>query len=133
MKKIEVLVLGLGIGLLCGATHAWGGEAEKGPALYLRYCASCHGIQAKGYGPVSKDLKIKPADLTQLSKKNKGVFPLEQVMSSVDGTKVVRAHGESKMPVWGEVFERYERTKKSPTEAEIKVKVIAEYLSTLQR
>ena len=133
MRKVEVLVVSFGIGLLCVAAGAWGAEPPKGPNLYLRYCASCHGIEAKGNGPVSKHLKIKPADLTQISKKNKGNFPLEQVMSTIDGTKVVRAHGESKMPVWGEVFEKYERTKKSPTEAEIKVKVIAEYIATLQR
>jgi len=74
-----------------------------------------------------------PPDLTQLRKANKGVFPMEQVMSAIDGTRVVRTHGDSKMPVWGEVFEKFERTRKDPGQAQIKVRVIAEYVSTLQR
>lgn len=133
MKKIEVLVLSFGIGLLCGATHAWGGEAEKGTDLYSRYCASCHGVEGKGNGPVSKHLKIKPADLTLLSKKNNGVFPLEEVMTTIDGTRAVRTHGDSKMPVWGEVFQKFDGAAKDPKQTQVKVKVIAEYVSTLQR
>ena len=54
-------------------------------------------------------------------------------MSAIDGSRAVRTHGESKMPVWGEVFEKYERTKKYPTDTQVRVKVIAEYVSTLQR
>jgi hypothetical protein len=58
---------------------------------------------------------------------------MDQVMSAIDGTRVVRSHGDSKMPVWGEVFEKFERTRKDPGQAQIKVRVIAEYVSTLQR
>ncbi len=133
MRKVEVLVVSMGIGLLFVATGAWGGEGEQGRDLYLGFCASCHGIEGKGDGPVSKHLKIKPTDLTLLSKKNKGLFPLDQVMTSIDGTRVVRTHGEAKMPVWGEVFEKYDLTEKNPKQAQIKVKVIAEYISALQR
>ncbi|MBI2179460.1 MAG: c-type cytochrome [Deltaproteobacteria bacterium] len=133
MKKIKALVLCLGMGLLCAAAGARGGEAGKGADLYVRYCGSCHGVEAKGDGPVSKHLSIRPPDLTQLRKKNKGVFPLEQVMSAIDGTRAVRTHGDSKMPVWGEVFEKFDRARKDPEQAQIKVKVIAEQLSTLQR
>lgn len=133
MRKVEVLVVILGMALLCVAVAGRGAESQQGRDFYLKFCASCHGIEGSGNGPVSKHLKIKPTDLTLLSKKNKGVFPLDQVMTSVDGTRVVRTHGEAKMPVWGEVFEKYDRAEKNPKQAQIKVKAIAEYISTLQR
>ena len=94
MKKNKVLALSLGIGLSWAAFGAWGGESEKGADLYLRYCGSCHGVGGKGDGPVAKHLTIKPPDLTQLKKKNKDVFPLDQVMSAIDGSRAVRTHGE---------------------------------------
>ncbi len=133
MKKNKALALCLGIGLSCATSGAWGGELGKRADLYLRYCGSCHGVEAKGDGPVSKHLSIKPPDLTQLRKNNKGVFPIDQVMSAIDGTRAVRTHGDSKMPVWGEVFEKFDRARKDPEQAQSKVKVIAEQLSTLQR
>jgi mono/diheme cytochrome c family protein len=133
MKKNTTLALCLGMGLLCAVSGARGGEAEKGADLYLRYCGSCHGLAGKGDGPVAKHLTIKPPDLTQLRKKNKDVFPLDQVMSAIDGTRAVRTHGESKMPVWGEVFEKFDHAAKDPAKAQTKVKAIADYISTLQR
>jgi hypothetical protein len=72
--------------------------------------------------------------LTSLGRKNKGVFPFDQVIKSIDGTRVVRGHGESKMPVWGEVFEKYDKAGKDPKQAaQLKVKVIVEHVSTLQK
>jgi len=133
MKKNKALALCLGIGLSFAVSGAWGGESENGDKLYLRYCGSCHGIEAKGDGPVAKHLTIKPPDLTQLRKKNKGVFPLNRVMSAIDGTRAVRTHGESMMPVWGEVFEKFDPKGKDHGQTRIKVKLIAEHLATLQR
>ncbi|MGZ8519872.1 MAG: c-type cytochrome [Candidatus Binatia bacterium] len=109
-------------------------ESDQGRAYFVRYCASCHGVEGKGDGTVSRSLKIKPADLTQLQKRNKGQFPLEKIMATIDGRTRVEAHGESKMPVWGELFEKEATPQKDPTAtATAKVKVIADYVSTLQR
>ena len=109
-------------------------ESDQGRAYFLRYCASCHGVEGKGNGTVSRSLKIKPADLTQLQQRNKGQFPLEKVMATIDGRTRIEAHGESKMPVWGELFEKEATPQKDPTAAAtVKVKVIADYVATLQR
>jgi putative copper export protein/mono/diheme cytochrome c family protein len=35
-----------------------------GAALFARHCASCHGAEAQGDGPVAKSLPVRPADLT---------------------------------------------------------------------
>jgi mono/diheme cytochrome c family protein len=102
--------------------------------MYLKYCGSCHGSGGKGDGPVSRDLKIKVSDLTLLRRKTKGIYPTDRVMSSIDGSRLVRAHGTRNMPVWGEVF-RKEREKEHYTELTslLKAKLIAEYVGTLQK
>src|SRR5690349_6874643 len=91
------------------------GDADGGKQMYLKYCASCHGSSGKGDGPVSRDLKTNVPDLTLLRAKNKGIFPLDRVMSSIDGIRAVRGHGARTMPVWGEVF-RTEHEKEEYTE-----------------
>ena len=45
-----------------------------------------------------------PADLTQLSESNEGVFPLERVTRAIDGRKPVELHGPREMPIWGAVL-----------------------------
>ena len=42
-------------------------------------------MDAKGNGPVSKELKTRPADLTVLAKNNNGVFPYDTVYQMIDG------------------------------------------------
>jgi mono/diheme cytochrome c family protein len=124
------IVLGMGI----ARPMSWAAEGDQGRAYYLRYCGSCHGLDGRGDGTVSRSLKVKPADLTQLKKKNKGVFPLEKVIATIDGKARIGAHGESKMPVWGEIFEKAASAQKEPaTTSAAQVKSIAEYVSTIQR
>ena len=72
----------------------------------MQYCSSCHGEDGRGNGPVSAYLKIKVPDLTLLRKNNKGIYPTDKVMSAIDGRRPVRGHGDSEMPVWGEVFRK---------------------------
>ncbi len=74
--------------------------------LYLKYCSSCHGETGNGNGPVSGLLTPRPTDLTQIAQKAGGQFPFMQVMQAIDGTKTIRAHGQSEMPVWGEAFRK---------------------------
>ena len=38
---------------------------ERGKALYRKYCASCHGKNGQGDGPLAKNLTPKPADLVE--------------------------------------------------------------------
>lgn len=76
----------------------------SGKLEYQQYCASCHGPAGKGDGPISDLWKKSPADLTQLSKKNKGQFPFWRVYRTIDGREEVAAHGPRTMPVWGAHF-----------------------------
>jgi mono/diheme cytochrome c family protein len=104
---------------------------EAGRPLYLRYCAACHGRQGRGDGPVAPALGEKPTDLTQIA--HGGEFPLQAVVEAIDGTRTVRAHGVSEMPVWGEVFQPDPAT--SPEQqllARGRIITIAAYLRSLQ-
>ena len=76
----------------------------SGAYLYRVFCASCHGEQGKGNGPVAGVLKRRPADLTGIAGRAGGVFPRAQVIAIVDGRKPVPGHGSSEMPVWGDAL-----------------------------
>jgi mono/diheme cytochrome c family protein len=83
------------------------GYINKGRRLYVRHCASCHGVDAKGSGPVAAAMKVGPPDLTTIQTPGEK-FPFARVSAIIDGEKEVIAHGPRKMPVWGEVFTRSE-------------------------
>jgi hypothetical protein len=51
-------------------------------------------------------LTIKPADLTQLSKKRNGEFPFWYVYRVIDGREEIRTHGPREKPIWGDEFLR---------------------------
>lgn len=78
---------------------------DVGRTEYQSSCAACHGIDGKGSGPVSKELKTPPADLTVLAKNNNGVFPYGMVYQVIDGrNSTVVSHGTREMPIWGYRF-----------------------------
>jgi mono/diheme cytochrome c family protein len=77
-------------------------DIDVGKTEYQSSCAACHGIDAKGNGPVSKELKTPPTDLTVLSKNNNGVFPYDMVYQVIDGrNSTIKSHGTREMPIWG--------------------------------
>jgi len=87
------------------STHASAQRTDVGQTEYQSSCAACHGVNAKGDGPVSKELKTRPADLTVLAKNNNGVFPYETVYQMIDGRNTtVGSHGTREMPIWGYRF-----------------------------
>ena len=81
-----------------------------GPGIYRNYCAPCHGSDGRGTGPVAKALKQDVPDLTNLSRRNQGAFPVVHVRTTIlFGTDtIVPAHGSKAMPMWGPVFHQIE-------------------------
>lgn len=77
---------------------------DFGKREYDSNCAICHGKQGGGDGPYAGMGETRVADLTTLSSRNKGVFPLEQVHEVIDGRKIVKAHGPREMPIWGDRY-----------------------------
>lgn len=76
----------------------------RGRADFKTYCASCHGLTAKGDGPMADQLKNAPADLTQLAAKEGGEFPFWDTYRMIDGREAIAVHGGREMPVWGAEF-----------------------------
>ena len=88
-------------GIIVLNSAAWAQDLDPGKSEFQSSCATCHGIDGEGKGPLSTQLKVLPADLTVLAKKNNGVFPFETVYEVIDGRKEVAAHGTRDMPIWG--------------------------------
>ena len=103
LKRCNVLLAAIGVTAWtgCGADEA---PDFSGAELYGVFCASCHGVDAHGDGPVAPAMKTKVPDLTRIAARNGGVFPAEQVRQSIDGQKIRPAHGARDMPVWGWEF-----------------------------
>jgi mono/diheme cytochrome c family protein len=106
-------------------------QIEEGKQKYNTYCATCHGAGGKGDGTLSKSLRKRPADLTQLASKNKGVFPAEAVAKLIDGRTRDEAHVKSDMPIWGDVFSK-SQTSPSPEDVKAKIDDLVKYLETIQ-
>ena len=77
-------------------------DVQQGEAIFGYYCATCHGRDATGNGPMSPSLVVRPTDLTALRSQNGGVFPTTRVMR-IDGRDPLVSHG-SMMPVYGDFF-----------------------------
>lgn len=91
--------------LLCLAAMpaSAGPDLALGAETFAGACASCHGEQAQGDGPMADFLNIAVPDLTRISARNGGAFPWLKVIHIVDGRSGLRAHG-GPMPVFGAVF-----------------------------
>lgn len=94
-----LMVAHLTVGLVNAAVAAQ--DTDAGKLLFRSSCASCHGIDGKGKGPLRDQLKVAPTDLTILSRKNGGVFPVGAMYEIIDGRTAIAAHGTREMPVWG--------------------------------
>ena len=105
--------------------------AASGKQTYKQYCASCHGIDARGDGPAAFVLKTPPADLTTLAKRHEGKFPYEYVFDVLRfGTRVV-AHGSSDMPIWGPIFGSMDNYDEVAVRK--RIKDLSDYLASLQQ
>jgi mono/diheme cytochrome c family protein len=102
-----------------------------GRDLFEFYCATCHGRDGKGSGPVVAALKTPPPDLTLLARRNGGRFPRQRVEAFVtnDGGVLTPAHGSSDMPVWGPVFRGLDP---SDTLAKIRIANVVGHVESIQ-
>jgi mono/diheme cytochrome c family protein len=120
--------------LLFSAT-AFAAQAPASPSgfgLYVNYCGSCHGPQAKGDGPAAAAMQKKPADLTAIAKRNGGKFPTDIVSRTIDGRNPVLGHGGQGMPVWSDVFLRVPGAT-GPDVVQAKIEALVKYLESIQQ
>jgi len=103
---------------------------ESGRKLYVAHCASCHGQDGQGNGPVAVALQRPPTDLTRLAKLNNGKFPAQQVYASVRGQDVIPPHGSKEMPVWGPMF--LAESGRSLSDRERDIQDLVKYIESMQ-
>ena len=102
----------------------------RGDNLYKTYCASCHGEDAKGHGPMAVWLKVPPSDLTRIAARNDGKFPLERVDRIISGEDALpRGHGTRAMPIWGPIFSQVTRDQDL---GRVRIDNLARYLRDIQ-
>lgn len=106
---------------------------------FATFCSACHGLSGRGDGDAAAVLDRKPADLTGLSARNKGVFPGTRVMAKIwgyTGVKPGHAADGSPMPKFGPLLQGdlvpYDGGDGIATPTPVRLVAIAEYLKTLQ-
>ena len=104
----------------------------SGRATYEEFCASCHGLDARGNGPVAEILTVQPADLTQLRQQHDGNFPVDEIYQVIDGREDVPAHGTREMPIWGNIWDMEEGRPVSEETIQRRINELIEYLRTIQ-
>jgi mono/diheme cytochrome c family protein len=105
-------------------------DSFKGPELFKAYCATCHGKDGKGGGPMGTLLRIAPADLTRISARNGGTFPFLVVQKIISGEQQRPAtHGTREMPVWGPIFSEVSWDQDL---GRVRIYSLATYIETIQ-
>lgn len=134
-KAVAILVAPAALAGIAACTRP--AEPVTGRAIYQDYCVACHGDGGKGDGPAAAGLAKKPADLTRISARNGGTFPLVKVMSTIDGYTRRNDRG-SKMPEMGPFFQEgpvvmVDTGQGVSTPTPERLVALAEYLRSLQR
>lgn len=86
------------------ASAALASDSELPATRFNEDCASCHGVDGAGDGPVAAVLKIRPPNLSLLG--SGGSFPYARVYRAIDGRDLPLAHGSRDMPIWGDRYKR---------------------------
>ncbi|WP_170758699.1 c-type cytochrome [Ruegeria lacuscaerulensis] len=131
---IRPILSAVSIGMLAMASQVSAQDVETGAELFQHYCATCHGIDATGHGPMAGVLVIQPIDLTKLAGED-GVFPTARVVARIDGRDPLVSHG-SPMPVYGPYFDGQDTSMKThegqPILTSQPIVDLVAYLETLQ-
>jgi mono/diheme cytochrome c family protein len=139
MVRASLPVRTLIVALLAGAPLATAqtdsgpdaNAAASGRGTFRTYCATCHGAAARGDGPLAEHLKVKPANLTEIAKRQGGQYPFDLVVQIIDGRKQVKGHGGGDMPVWGDAF-RVTESGHTEEEVQKRIRNLAHFLWSIQ-
>lgn len=102
----------------------------SGAGEFQRYCALCHGGDGRGAGPLTDAdaMKKSAADLTQIAKRNGGIFPFSKVADTIrDGGSIVE-HKPSRMMAWGKIYS----AESDPVRAKAIIFEVTRYVEGLQ-
>jgi mono/diheme cytochrome c family protein len=106
----------------------------SGQQMYATYCAVCHGVDGTGSGRAARALKIPPADLTALSRRNGGVFPADHIQTVLKFGVEIPGHGPGEMPIWGGLMPTLDGTSPdSAMEVHQRIANLTSYLKQIQK
>ena len=97
----RLVIAAVAFGMIQGAAQAQ--DVGAGAALYDAHCATCHGLEGRGNGPMAPALMLQPPPLNDLTVRH-GQFPVTRVVTRIYGRDPLVRHG-SPMPVYGPFFE----------------------------
>lgn len=145
MKHVLPLTLTLSASLLASSLSSAAlaqtrTPQEVGKREFEAHCATCHGIDARGDGPMRPFLARAPSNLTTIARRHGGNFPRSAIADMIDGRGLEGPgpHGTRDMPIWGQVYrdESDMQLRGTPFPAEWSVRgrilSLVEYLSTIQ-
>lgn len=104
----------------------------EGKEEYLWQCASCHGAGGAGDGEMAAILVRRPTDLTQIAKRNDGVFPFWRIYHTIDSAERVTGHEFFQMPQFSKRF-REDEGKPGYPDAYVRILLLTHFLETIQR
>ena len=134
--RISLLLLAAALSLPLSVSAANGPEGgapeTQGEVTYRVYCASCHGIEGHGDGPLAAEMRVRPPDLTRIARRNKGTFPADEVAAAIDGRTEMRGHGTSSMPVWGLSFQEASKVADQEPDVRARLRQLVAYLRSIQ-
>jgi len=135
MKEMSRLsVLFVAAILLSPQAQAQAFEKYSGEETFHRFCASCHGEEGHGDGPVASAIPIMVPDLTRLRQRLGDKFPEETLRRIIDGRNAVIYHGTRYMPVWGYEFWVEEGADaEAEQNVEIIIRNLIDYIASIQR
>ncbi len=133
MRRILIATSALA-GLIAACTPQ---KELTGAQLFGEFCASCHGATGKGDGAMAAGLAKRPANLTTISARNGGKFPMARVLSTIDGYTRARA-GHPVMPEFGVILQdgpvvMYDTGDGIPTPTPERLIALGEYLRSIQK
>ncbi|MFQ5524626.1 MAG: c-type cytochrome [Thermoanaerobaculia bacterium] len=109
---------------------------SRGALLFQIHCAACHGLEGRGNGPLAADLKVAPADLTDLMESDESgdtVFPARRLTGVIDGREDLRGHGAREMPIWGLSFQEPGRDADQEEPVRRRIDDLLAFLRTIQK
>jgi hypothetical protein len=101
-RFIHFTLAAIAVGLLLSATSSANAGSKSAREHFMTLCADCHSADARGNGPLTKNLTKIPPDLTRIKQRAHGKFDEKAVYDWIPGLKMSDAHGTREMPIWGD-------------------------------